>query len=527
MKKLYIAFAAMMSMGLASCDMDLYPKDAIPSDKYMKTFQDFAQSRKGLYVNFRGLCTGQNLVTTDIQCDDFQAAAGFSNNFGDIYRWDFQPSGGYFSGIFSSYYGIIKNCNYYLENYKKFVNGEVKEMADVTDQEKKALDAFAGDAYFFRAYCYFMLSNYFCKPYTQVADPEKEMGMPLQLSYVSDPAASSKYPGRSSLKATYLQIEQDLKMAEKLVNEKAAGTATVHYVSKNLVSALKSRVALYKGDYTTAATAATKLINSKKYPLYNLEGETFPYIDMWIHDTTQESIWQVFQNKDEKGGTTGTYFLGQYEEGKTLSDQKMDFLPSGALIKAYDQVNDIRFYAFFNPTMAEDGKIAIKTSTGAAGSVFLFQKYSGNPDLYTSAADKYSNMNSPFRIAEQYLIAAEAYAKSGDEVNANKYLNLLRKARISEWSDQTYSGTDLMKEIQLENRREFVGENHRFFDLRRWGLGFDRASDAQDPSLVHLSGSPMTTGMVKDASDFRFVWPFPQNEMDMSPAMKGQQNPGY
>lgn len=527
MKKLYIAFAAMMTMGFSSCDMDLYPKDAIPSEKYMKTYQDFAQARKGLYVNFRGLCTGENLVVTDIQCDDFQAAAGFSNEFGDIYRWDFQPSAKYFSGVFSSYYGIIKNCNYFLNNYEKFVKGEIKEMADLSDQEKKALDAYAGDAYFFRSYCYFMLANYFCKPYTQVADPDKEMGMPLQLNFVSDPAISSKYPGRASLKLTYAQIEKDLEQAAKLVNEKRSGKASVHYVSKNLVQAFKSRVALYKGDYQTASTVASKLVNSKKYPLYNLEGETFPYIDMWIHDTTQESIWQVYQSKDEKGGTTGTYFLGQYIEGGTLSDQKMDFLPSGSLIESYDQTNDIRFYAFFNPTMAEDGKVTIKTSTGATGSIYLFQKYAGNPDLYTSSSDKYSNMNSPFRIAEQYLIAAEAYAKSGDETNANKYLNLLRKARISEWADQNYSGTDLMKEIQLEYRREFVGENHRFFDLRRWGLGFDRASKAQNPSLVHLSGSPSTTGMVKEASDFRFVWPFPQNEMDMSPAMKGQQNPGY
>ena len=74
-------------------------------------------------------------------------------------------------------------------------------------------------------------------------------------------------------------------------------------------------------------------------------------------------------------------------------------------------------------------------------------KWPGNPDFYDG---KSSNVNKTkaFRISEMYLIAAEAYAMSGDAANASEILNELKAARIKGWNDKAYSGDALMKEIQ-------------------------------------------------------------------------------
>ena len=74
----------------------------------------------------------------------------------------------------------------------------------------------------------------------------------------------------------------------------------------------------------------------------------------------------------------------------------------------------------------------------------------------------------PFRIAEQYLIAAEGYAMAGQADQACTYLNLLRASRIPGYADRHYSGDELMAQIKLERARELYGEGFRFKDLKRW-----------------------------------------------------------
>ena len=129
------------------------------------------------------------------------------------------------------------------------------------------------------------------------------------------------------------------------------------------------------------------------------------------------------------------------------------------------------------------------------------------------------------RISEMYLLGAEAYAKAGNEGAACGLLNDLRKARISGWTDQTYSGDALMKEIQDERTRELFAEGFRFSDMKRWGIGFSRsvAEDTPVANYVATQGNDLT----KDASDHMWVWPIPKDEIDANPQIKGQQNEGY
>ena len=157
MKKLQYLFAsAVVAFGVTSCDMEKYPYDSLEESTYMTTLNDFANARVGLYSNYRSLTTGGYILTPEIQCDDFHAVAGFSNSYGNQYRWDFQPSDGNVESIWSSYYGHISRANYFIDSYQAAVKGEKGEF---TAEDLEVLGAYAAEAYFTRAYDYLHLAG--------------------------------------------------------------------------------------------------------------------------------------------------------------------------------------------------------------------------------------------------------------------------------------------------------------------------------------------------------------------------------
>ena len=516
MKNKYIIFAALLAtVGLSSCDMEKYPYDAIEESQYMQKLSDYTSARVGLYSKFPQMTTGDYILTSEFQCDDFLASANYTNTYGSQYRWDFQPSDTYIENYWKEYYNIISRCNYYIDSYAKVEDGSVQmDEADVA-----VANAYVGEAYFIRAYCYFQLATQFCQPY-DASTAESNMGLPLQLVY-NPTSDASQYVGRSSLKATFDQILSDLNEATTRVDASltvnTANQALVNYITQDVVTAFKSRLALYMKDYGTAITCATSLISSNQYPLIS-DATTFR--DMWVHDMGSEVIWQIYMNKDAYGSPTGSSFWGQHQPDVTT--QSMDFIPAQSLLDLY-AANDIRFDAFYEP-------FVFNASSGASGDIYVFDKYPGNPDLQPeiSTNDWYTNKSKPFRISEQYLIAAEAYCESNDVTNGASYLNQLRASRIAGYTNQNFAAaSDLRTAIRNERRKELVGEGFRFVDLKRWGLGVDRGNSYQDANLVLQPGNAQTTALVREAGDYRFVWPIPKTEIDVNPQISNQQNPGY
>ena len=130
-----------------------------------------------------------------------------------------------------------------------------------------------------------------------------------------------------------------------------------------------------------------------------------------------------------------------------------------------------------------------------------------------------------FRIAEMYLIAAEAYAKLGNITEGAKYLNKFEASRIQNYKSQTFANVDeLMNEVKKERQREFIGEGVRFFDLKRWHQKTSRGIP-QQMNLCNLPGYSTTTGLNINYGNNRYVWPIPQHEIDANPQIV--QNPGY
>ena len=134
-------------------------------------------------------------------------------------------------------------------------------------------------------------------------------------------------------------------------------------------------------------------------------------------------------------------------------------------------------------------------------------KFPGNPALLKQGdveGQTFYNMTKAFRVAEMYLIAAEA------QYNLNQteggFLNTLRQKRGASATQAT--GDALFQVIKDEWAREMCGEGFRLDCLKRWGDGFTRMP-AQQLEDGFLNTQPGFQNLTVTADNFRFIWEIP------------------
>lgn len=495
MKKILYTLIGVGGLLFASCDMDKYPYDKIPTEEALQTANDFNNFRNGFYAYVQGQFTGDFVLQPEIQADGVNAVIDYSNTYGSWYRWQFTAEEG---GQWSTFYALISNCNLLIEKSEDLI-----PTFSSADQviAKRAL----GDAYFMRALAYNELTLRFCKAYSP-STAGSDLGVALVTKYAPS-SNSASYPARSSLAETYTLIKGDLDSAAKYVV--TPGEHNSGYVTVDAVSALKARVALQMKDYPTAIAIAKPLVDGGAYPLVT---SAAAMIKMWTNDESTETIFQPIFKKGQMGSATGTYLVDKSASGTKVQP---DFLPTQDIIDLYDQENDLRFGVYFKA-----GKMTFST-----GDVTLYycNKYPGNPALYTGSTN-FVNMPKILRIAEMYMILAEAYNESGDATNALAYLNAFKEKRIAGYTAQSYTGSALTNEIRKERQREFYMEGNRLWDLKRYGVGL-AGRTPQNGTFVYQNNGANSTGISKEANDFRFVWPIPTHETNANPHI--QQNSGY
>ncbi len=503
MRKIYLALAS-VALVMASCDMDKMPEGTIPDKEALNTVEDCKAFRNGLYSYMRSITTGNYVVLGDIQMDDFHAVSGNGNRLMEFYNGTMlsntEEIGNYYGGMYS----VISETNFFIDGVsKKLAN------AALVEDDRIELDRYAGEAYFMRAFCYANLADKFCASYKNAADIDAPaMGLSLQTVYAPT-GDNTTYPGRSSLRATYELINNDLVTADSLISlyEDATGDEPVsmsNYITSDVVKAMQARVYLTMGNNEDAGRLAEDIIATGRYPL--TVGSKFQ--TLWSDDEGTEVLWQVQMDFAHQGSATGERFMS--------NTSFPDYIPTNTTIYLFD-LNDTRWDVFFREGTIEN--------TGGKANVSFFSKYPGNPDLYSGTTSNFSNISKPFRSAELYLIAAEAYAETNESLS-NSYLHILQMARISGLKNKIYTGNELIAEIRDERHRELIGEGFRMGDLKRWNIGFKRgeAQEGAEYVIDKLSGGNV---LGYEAGDYRFLWPIPSHEIDSNPQIKNQQNPGY
>jgi len=137
------------------------------------------------------------------------------------------------------------------------------------------------------------------------------------------------------------------------------------------------------------------------------------------------------------------------------------------------------------------------------------------------------------RYAEILLNYAEACIELGEEEEARKYINMVR--RRAGLPGLTESGEALKKRYRNERRIELAFEDHRFYDVRRWAIGPEAYQPVKIAKVVYklnpdktTAERPTVTHEVWESrawNDKAYFLPIMRDEMNKNSLLI--QNPGY
>lgn len=478
-------------MGTTSSCLDKYPDNAIPQDKAINTLDEFDQAAIGLYSAFKSsaLYSGYLTILPDIQCDLAYAVNGYTNTFGNIWRWDILSTNSEITAVYASLYDVISRANFMLEYAPRV------ELTLANDDEWEQYNQICGEAYFARAYAYSELIKLFCKPYESREQAEQELGVVIVTKYHTDEPMR-----RSSLAQSYDRVIQDLEMAAELMDlDEKSFSGSIYsssYFNEYTAYALRARVALYMKDYERAIEYSTLVIESGFYALSSattlLTSDLSHFSYMWQYDEATEIIWKVGFTINSYGGALGQVFFN-YD----YTSMKPDYVPAEMVLNLYDQ-NDLRYGNYF---------YTYTTGHSHGLSWPLLVKYFGNMNFFNSNI-LHVSMPKPLRLAEQYLIRAEAYAEGrGNYGAASNDIASLREARYQSFGGGvSMTANNAMQIIEEERIKELYMEGFRLMDLKRWHKGFERKP--QEQSLENGSSLKI------EADNPLFVWPIPQHELE-------------
>ncbi|PAW92315.1 hypothetical protein CKK33_01920 [Mucilaginibacter sp. MD40] len=362
----------------------------------------------------------------------------------------------------NNWYNIIYQAN-------SIING-LQSTSGTSPAIKKQLTA---EAKFIRAYCYFNLINTFGD-------------VPLVLETV---VSKTAFLPRTDIAVIYQQIIADLTDAKADLLSDYAFTAQDRIgVNKFTAAALLARVYLFTARYAEAEANASEVLASS---LYSLTPQTSIATGVFAKNS-KESIWQLAPPINNTYGYTyeGSTFIPYFYSASAIS------YSISADLKKLFSASDLRRTKWINDV----------TVSGTTYSIPFKYKNNSQSAATSSGVTEYLTM---MRLAEQYLIRAEARARIGSDLaGALSDLNTIR-TRAGAPTTNTTVAADLLNEIATENRKElFCEQAYRWYNLKRTGQ-----ADA-------VLGALKTT--YKPSAK---LLPLPQAALDANPNLI--QNPGY
>lgn len=334
----------------------------------------------------------------------------------------------------------------------------VENSVSLTSNDKRQ---FTGEALFLRALVHFYLVNLFGDvPYIKTTDYEL-----------------NRKVSRLSTNVVYENIIADLKNAQILLPE-TYSSAERSRVNRHVCKAFLARVYLYGKSYADAENEASAVLNQKA--LFSLEND----LTKTFLIPSKETILQLQSAVSGQNTKEAGIFI--FVAGPPAS---LSLTPN--LINSF-QTNDLRKANW------------IKSVTKGLDTWYHAFKYKEQTN--TAVSKEYSVL---FRLAEQYLIRAEARAQQGNLTGAKEDLNMIR-SRAGIGNTTAATKEEILDAILKERRLElFTEHGHRFLDLKRF--------DKLDSQLSGLKLGWNSTDR---------LLPIPQNELNANPNLL-PQNLGY
>lgn len=450
MRTRYISIAAIILLGIASCNdfLNLQPKDNVDDSQALTSENSIQRALTGTYsIMQQQEYYGFEWMNAVWLGEDNVAPFGSSTTDLQFDGHSILASSNTIDIIWKAMYQTINNANNVIDAATKFFD------PGFTAAEKNSM---LGQALFIRALVYFDLVRSFG-------------GVPIVLTPTRGLNANS-YPARNTVAEVYEQVTKDLDEAEaKLTASDERNLAT-----KRAATALKARLNLYLGNWLSAEQNATVVINDVAYSLVK------PFENLITQKNTSEAIFELSYNTTDTNPISNVFLPtslnGGYRVGPT----------SGLIALLNDQ--------------AAGGTRKVMLAVDANGIPY------GNKYRTFRTTGVSNDDVVVIRLAEMYLIRAEARAKQNNLNSAIEDLNAIRtRADVaSVIFTPAITRDQVLLYIENERRLEFAFEPHRWFDLIRTG----RAGDVLG----------VTDGR-------KYIFPLPANDVLTNTNL--QQNPGY
>lgn len=552
---------------LSSCSLDEVIYDKPTTDGFIKTEADIPFVVNGVYSTYQewGLYKSTGLTLLFYTGDDFCSS---SVSYAGMYlNRSYNSSDKYIQNTWSNFFLAVDRANSAI----KAINN-----SPLSAETKKRIE---GEMRFMRGYTYFNLVRFFG-------------GVPIKTEPTSP--TGNFYATRNSVDQVYQQIFSDFQYANLNCLPYSKQPATEFgRATKGAAQAMLSLAYLTYGNYLDsngksdsakinyqfAVNFSDSVINSNEYSLVTNYADLFDVTKE--KNAYKEVIFGIQFTRDNltsgaasRGSefafklqpTTRFSICGNTPVGKGGGEAKLQpWFVEQYFNGDYLQGTDLDYRTQTSFLTTWQGSTSATSTTPTLTYVcFPGKPMAGNTIEKEPYLDKYKDSkgldnrnheNDLFiiRLAEMYLIKAEALNELGNTTDAYTAFNMVRaRARLANGTART-APVDLASGLSKEDFRlavfnerglELVGEGHRFFDAVRMqylNTGksmlqyrmeiFYPSMTAAQKQLPYWNGSTWTGGRVEPVSisawnDRYKLAPIPASEMLSNPNF-GAQNPGW
>ncbi len=384
-------------------------------------------------------------------------------------------------------YRVIQDCNIVIDR----IEGN-EAISDAGYKQSR------GEALFLRALAYYHLTNIW-----------------LDVPYYTDNITIDEIQvlGRHDKDEIQRDMIQYLQEAQTLLpdsyTDNERGRAT-----KWAAATLEAKFHMVRSDWQNMRDKSIEIINNSWHVLLDDYGEVFN--DYPKDEWNDEIIWQLDYVKDIAQQRRTDFFSPRLrDEPKNSADR--DSL--GTILKSRDE--GFTGYGLAIPTPEivntfpmDDLRRPWNITTTYLGFDLKWPYIPKLWDLHqiNSPRSNHGNNTIIYRLADIYLMAAEAENELNGPANAYQYINAVRERAFE--PDQPLSGLDqtsFREALRNERAWELMGEDHRRIDLVRWGILVETVQNTE--YIPAFSEAP------NNIQPHHAYFPIPIAEFDLNPKL--------
>ena len=472
----YIVSLFVVALLLSSCGDDFLepiPTSAVSGASYFTTDAQLKTAVVNMYDGIQGVnslaitTSGLNhsiqveFYLTEMRSDNTRTKSS-EGEAAQFENYTIRSTNGIVNDYYRSFYNIIFRANTVLENLG------VASAATATLYE--------AEAKFVRAYAHFNLVRLF-----------GDIPMVDRIVKVSETDVQYNRVAQSTV---YDFIISDLQTAINGLNN-----THVNRASKAAAQALLAKVYLTRGSNYTEAQALCETVMAGSF---SLEPN---FKNIFYDETNDEVIFSIGYQSDNVndsqsfsaewlnavGRSSGVNYVT--DEARAILDEKGGSRTQFSYRQDAEQPSQYQVVKYLPNGDADLGIPAVSNDPTAAGNNWIILRY-----------------------ADVLLMHVEAIMAGGSSTSVQAALNSFQQVR--DRAGIAGAVTSISKQELLDERRvELAFENHRFFDLVRFGVAQDVLSAFSGANGYGFSGSDL-------------LLPIPQREINLSNGLLSQ-NPGY